>query len=266
MNFTAIRALVRNDLRVYLSDRRGLIVGVLVPILIAAFFGYVFGGNGSVEEAGKIPIAVVDEDYSAVSRGIAADLAQESMVTVQNLTQSQAEEQVRLGKMQVAVIMPKGFGSGATRALFSGEMRPQVQLLIDPSQAMSGRVVEGLFAQHGMQEITKEAFTGAMGQATLADSIRRLDRATTAEVPERAELKALLEAARSLNSRIASEGGTADLRFAARTQHSLYRRHDQSHFRAKRSLQRLCAFVCRYDDSVHSVRRYRRWSAAASDA
>jgi ABC-2 type transport system permease protein len=208
MNYTAIRALVRNDLRVYLSDRRGLIVGVLVPILIAAFFGYVFGGNGSAEEAGKIPIAVVDEDHSAVSRGIAADLAQESMLAVQNLTRSHAEEQVRLGKVQVAAIMPEGFGSGATRALFGGEMRPQIQLLIDPSQAMSGRVVEGLFAQHGMQEITKEAFTGAMGQAVLAESVEQLDRTTTAEVPERAELKALLEAARSLNSRIASGGGT----------------------------------------------------------
>jgi ABC-2 type transport system permease protein len=47
MNIQAIRALVRNDLRLYATDRRALVVGVLVPILIAAFFGYVFGGNGN---------------------------------------------------------------------------------------------------------------------------------------------------------------------------------------------------------------------------
>jgi hypothetical protein len=40
MNTTAIRALIRNDIRLYFSDRRSVIVGVLVPILIAAFFGY----------------------------------------------------------------------------------------------------------------------------------------------------------------------------------------------------------------------------------
>ena len=40
MNTTAIRALIRNDIRLYFSDRRSVIVGVLVPICIAAFFGY----------------------------------------------------------------------------------------------------------------------------------------------------------------------------------------------------------------------------------
>ena len=50
MNFAAIRALVRNDVRIYLTDRRAVIVGVFVPILIAAFFGYVFGGNDRSED------------------------------------------------------------------------------------------------------------------------------------------------------------------------------------------------------------------------
>ena len=159
MNFAAIRALVRNDVRIYITDRRAVIVGVLVPVLIAAFFGYVFGGNDRSEEAGKIPIAVVDEDQSGVSRAITADLGKESLLTVQVMTRSQAEERVRAGKVQVAAIMPAGFGDAATRALFSGRMRPQVDLLIDPSQSMSSRVVEGLMAQYGMQEITREAFS-----------------------------------------------------------------------------------------------------------
>ena len=164
MNNVAIRALIRNDLRIYMTDRRAMIIGVLVPILIAAFFGYVFGGNGGAE-AGKIPVAIVDEDGSAVSRAIAADFAREPLVAVQMLNRAQAEQGVRAGKIQVAAVIPRNFGADATRALFSGRRRPQLELLIDPSQSMSGRVVEGLFAQHGMQEITKEAFSGASGQA-----------------------------------------------------------------------------------------------------
>jgi ABC-2 type transport system permease protein len=54
MNATAIGALIRNDIRLYLSDRRAVIVGVLVPILIAAFFGYIFGATGRSEDQGKI--------------------------------------------------------------------------------------------------------------------------------------------------------------------------------------------------------------------
>ena len=43
MNLTAVWALIRNDLRIFATDRRAMIIGVLVPILIAAFFG--FGNN-----------------------------------------------------------------------------------------------------------------------------------------------------------------------------------------------------------------------------
>ena len=70
MNVTAIKALIRNDLRLYRADRRAVIVGILMPILIAAFFGYLFGQNNSDEEAGKVPVAVVDEDGSAITRAI----------------------------------------------------------------------------------------------------------------------------------------------------------------------------------------------------
>ena len=52
MNTTAIRVLIRNDIRLYFSDRRAVIVGVAVPILIAAFFGYIFGGTGGSEDQG----------------------------------------------------------------------------------------------------------------------------------------------------------------------------------------------------------------------
>ena len=209
MNFAAIRALVRNDLRIYLTDRRAVIVGVFVPILIAAFFGYVFGGTGRSEEAGKIPIGVVDEDQSGVSRGITEDLSKESLLAVQVMTRSQAEERVRAGKVQVAAIMPTGFGDAATRSLFSGQMRPQVDLLIDPSRLMSSRVVEGLLAQYGMQEITKEAFSGAQGQAALTESLSMVDHASADEIPERTELRALLEAARKFNSRLSANDGAS---------------------------------------------------------
>ena len=165
MNSVAIRALIKNDLRLYLTDRRAIVIGVVVPIFIAAFFGYVFGGNGAAEAPGKIPIALVDEDQSAVSRAIAADLGGESMVEVQTLDRSKAEERIRAGKVQVAAIIPRNFGAASMQALFSGMAKPRIELLIDPSQAISGHIVEGLFAQHGMQEITKEAFAGASGRA-----------------------------------------------------------------------------------------------------
>ena len=90
MNSTAILALVRNDIRLYFADRRAVLVGVLVPILIAAFFGYVFGGTGKNADAGRIPIAVVDEDQSTVSRAITADLTADKLLQVTALDRAAA--------------------------------------------------------------------------------------------------------------------------------------------------------------------------------
>jgi ABC-2 type transport system permease protein len=162
LNLTAVRALIRNDLRIFATDRRAMIIGVLVPILIAAFFGYVFGGNGNAESA-KIPIAVVDEDHSDVSRAISADLGQESLVSVQMLDRSQAQRLVRAGKIQVAAVMPPNFAANATAALYVDQERPQVELLIDPSQSMSGRIVEGILVRCAVREITRAAARGASG-------------------------------------------------------------------------------------------------------
>jgi ABC-2 type transport system permease protein len=119
MSVTAIRALIRNDLRVYRTDRRALLIGILVPILVAAFFGYVFGGNGNAADPGKIPIAVVDEDHSEVSRAIAADLGKDPLLAVRMLTRTQAEAQVRAGTVQAAAILPKAFADSAANALFT---------------------------------------------------------------------------------------------------------------------------------------------------
>ena len=159
MNVPAIRALIRNDLRIYMTDRRAMIIGVLVPILIAVFFGYVFGGNGNAE-AGKIALIIVDEDQSEVSRAIAAGLAEEPLLSVQALDRSHAGQRVRAGKAQVAAILPKNFGAAATLAFLSGEMKPQLEFIVDPSQSMSRPVVEGLFAQRSMREISRIALSG----------------------------------------------------------------------------------------------------------
>jgi ABC-2 type transport system permease protein len=204
MNIPAITALVRNDLRIFRTDRRAVIIGILVPILIAAFFGYVFGGTGDAE-TGKIPVIVVDEDQSAVSKGIADDLQKDSLVAVQLLDREQAEKQVKAGKAQVAAIIPKGFGDDSAKALFTSQNKPTVEMLIDPSQAMSSKVVEGLFVQYGMQEITKSAFSTQTGENLLADYVNKLE-ADVATHPEADDMKMMLQALQRLRHRAEAAG------------------------------------------------------------
>jgi len=67
---TAFLALVRKDLRLYFSNRRPVILSIVAPILIAAFFGSLFGrGDGKPQ---NIPVAITDLDRSELSTKIFA--------------------------------------------------------------------------------------------------------------------------------------------------------------------------------------------------
>src|ERR1700732_5118540 len=62
MSFTAFTALVRRDLHLFFMDRRALIMSFVAPILLASFFGYVFGGVTGSRPPSKIAVAAVDWD------------------------------------------------------------------------------------------------------------------------------------------------------------------------------------------------------------
>jgi ABC-2 type transport system permease protein len=198
MNARAITSLIRNDLRLYRSDRRAVIVGVLIPILIAGFFGYVFGGGGRAQESGKLPVGVVDEDQSTVSQAIIADLSGDKMLKVTPLPRDAARQQVRKGTQNAAAVFPKGFGEQSVRALFTGNDKPKVELFVDPSQTMSARLVEGLLAQYSMQEISKEAFNGMSGRQVVDDTLAKLQGEPA--TASRAELTTILQAVQKLRT------------------------------------------------------------------
>lgn len=201
MKIAAMRALVRNDLRIFINDRRAVIIGILVPILISAFFGYVFGGGGARDGAGAITVAVVNEDTAALSDSIVSALTKESMLAVVKMDRVAADKQVRSGKIKVAVIVPNGFAASAVRAFFIPGTKPEIELLIDPSDAMSPQVVQGLFMQHAMQQISKEAFSGQAGADMVTNALSTLDSTPSTNVPNRAELKTLLESLQKLNAK-----------------------------------------------------------------
>ena len=55
---SAFGALVRKDLRVFLSDRRAVIVSFAVPLALASFMGFLTGGSPDKGNAGKISVLI----------------------------------------------------------------------------------------------------------------------------------------------------------------------------------------------------------------
>src|SRR6188768_1617472 len=161
---TAFIAMVRKDLQVYLTDRRAVIMTLVAPIVIASFFGYVFSGSGSNKEPAKIPIALVDQDQSSVSKAIVTATSGDRNLRVVSPTPADVQQAVRKGNVSVAVIIPKGFGDAAARAFFSGQSRPQLQVQYDPSHIGEMSLVSGVMTQYIMQAVSAEVFSGESSQ------------------------------------------------------------------------------------------------------
>lgn len=184
-------AIVLHELRLFLSDRRSVVIGIVTPILLATFFGFLFSGAGR-EEAAKIPVLLADADGSAVSRAIAAALAADPLLAVSPASEAAAREAVRKGKAAAAVVLPKGFGEASVRAFLGSATAPEAVLLVDPSRATEAGLVRGLFAEKVFREASREAFAGATGSKVLEEGLRALEAAPGPARPEDEALKRLL--------------------------------------------------------------------------
>jgi len=154
---TALIALIRKDLKLYLRDKRALMMHLLMPVVLAAFFGSLFGG-GPEANTSKVEVGLVLLDQSEVGKQIAAGLQADSALKVSLLDQAAAQAQVRKGKLPVAVVIPAGFGQSAADALFSGIDKPSLTVYYDPSQSTMLAMVKGLLTQQVMQASSAAAF------------------------------------------------------------------------------------------------------------
>ena len=159
--FTAFRALVRKDIQLFLRDRRALVVSVLTPIVVAAFFGFLFAGTGAGGNTiSRMKVGVTDLDHSALTKAVLESLNQDASLEIQELPEDQALQLVRSGKLRAAMVFPVGFETAATGALVGLGAMPDVKLLYDPSQSMIRPMVAGLLSQHVMQRLSRPNFIG----------------------------------------------------------------------------------------------------------
>lgn len=202
----ALLALVRAEIKLHFSNRRAVLMSIVAPILIAAFFGSLFGG--STKMAG-IPIGVVDLDASPLSQRVVAALQAEASLKTSVTTEAEALAQVRAGKLRAVAILPAGLGKQAGAALFGGGAKPEIQLHYDPSQSSALAVVRGMLAQTLMQEVSRSTFSA--GSPVLGDMKQQIEQASGIEPERRAELVRMFDSIHAVQQRdaAASSAGPA---------------------------------------------------------
>lgn len=212
---TALAALIRNDLRLFFSDRRAMVITVLVPVAIASFFGMILGGGGGGGRApSAVKLLVADADNSPVSQGIVANLQKDASLSVQTTTEAEARAAVSRGASPVALILPAGFGRASTAALFAGPNaeRPTIPLLYDPSHSAEFQMARGLVMQQVMQVVSRRAFSAQSAPESVDEQLKAIGSDTTIPESEKVALTNLLTSVKQYYGRPATastgEGGT----------------------------------------------------------
>lgn len=172
---TALIALIRKDLILFLADRRALLLNLVMPILLGAFFGFVTGGR-ETKDAAKIEIAVVSQDEHVISQKILKGLKDEPTLSVKELPLEEARALVLKGKLSVAVLIPEKFGERAGGALFGGREKPELDIFYDPSQTAVLAMVKGMLTQQVMQSVSAEMFGGKSGTKFIDQSLQDLEK------------------------------------------------------------------------------------------
>ncbi len=175
MALIPLLAMIRQDLKISFSDRRSVIVSFVVPIAIASFFGAIFSGPGKNSERARIAIAMIDQDGSAISKGILAGAQADVNLKVSTPQAGTARERVREGKLAAAVVIPKGFGDAAGAAFFGDGEKPPLTMMFDPSRSIEQAMVRGVMTQHVMEAVSKEMFGGAQGRAMVERTLPQIE-------------------------------------------------------------------------------------------
>jgi len=201
-------ALVRKDLKLFFNDRKAVVVGMVAPIVLASFFGYFFGGQGGNAETSKVPVLVIDQDGSDISRGLITQLSGDKNLDIKPSTLDAAREAVRKGKATAAIIIPKDFGRAAGQALFTSTIKPELSVLYDPSHNVELGMVRGILSGAVMQAVTKEMFTGREGREMVNESLAKVENNSQIPAENRKALRDLLGGVKELNEQRDREGAS----------------------------------------------------------
>jgi ABC-type multidrug transport system permease subunit len=174
-------------------------MSIVAPILIAAFFGSLFGSGGGAARPASIPVAITDLDHSELSGKIVAAMRADDALALSEVGEADALAQVRAGKLRASVTLPAGFGAQAARALFGGIGKPEIVLNYDPSQSMALPLVRGLLAQHVMEQIGPSAFSAS--GPTMGDMREQVARNTQLPAERRTELLTMIDSIARVQSR-----------------------------------------------------------------
>ncbi len=153
-----ILTILKKDLQLFFSDRKGVLLTFLLPIILISLFTFAFGGmGGSSSKSRPIELLVADNDQTKESKAIIARLDTLASLQLVPTELATAEELVKKGKAVGVLIFEKGFQA----AINSGEQLP-MELKYDSAREIEMGMLQSVLMQELMSSI---------GQTTVKNNI-----------------------------------------------------------------------------------------------
>lgn len=176
----AILNLAMKDLRLLVRDKAGLFWVAAFPLLMALFFGSIFGFGG--DGARKLKIATIEDNVSPVARQFYDNLAKSEAVLSRPMSRDSARLLVARGSLVAYV---EFVGGGQDMLSMFSDNSGSIEVGIDPSRRAEAGYLNGL--------ISKSYFELLQGAMMDTDSWRnsigrqriQLDTSTTIEPGEK---------------------------------------------------------------------------------
>jgi ABC-2 type transport system permease protein len=100
--------ILKKELRALVKDRRAMMLGLLMPIILISVFSLAFGGIGKTGE-NKTQLLVCDEDKSDITKKVIVGIDSVKALEITTTTTDSALELVKKGKYPGVLILHKGF-------------------------------------------------------------------------------------------------------------------------------------------------------------
>jgi ABC-2 type transport system permease protein len=164
--------ILRKELRSLFKDRRAMMLGLLMPIILITVFSLAFGGMGKGGEK-KTQLLICDEDKSSITKKVITGIDSVKALEVTITTTDSAIRLVKTGKYPGVLILHKGF-SDSVNALkpLPWEMKYDAAQSTE-MQMMQQYLAQSLFGNVGKMMTTRMVMQNAAKQFAGMDSMSR---------------------------------------------------------------------------------------------
>ncbi len=130
--------LALKDLKLFVSEKRGLLLTFLLPIALITMFSLAFGGSGKKGESRPMTLVVADDDRTAESRRVAQELDSLKEFEVQVTSLDTGMNMVKKGDKAAILVLHKGLEDSVKAGA-----SPPIEFMYDAAREAEIGILQG---------------------------------------------------------------------------------------------------------------------------